>query len=358
MRVAQVDPHEASASCNLLQSPFWARFKERTGLRTRTFRFVDGAAEGTVVAVERSAGSAAEHLYIPHGPELTLPEGAEGPFLLELSDAIAARLDSTPAFLRYDLPWDSPFDHQDLDRPPPDPRVRELRMNFGTGRRDLHKAPTDIQPPDTVIVRLDADDATLLARMKPKTRYNIRVCRRHGVDVAREGQHALPEWHRLHRRTCERQRIVSEGIEYFESLFGTAARDRSCCGSAAPEICLVTARSQGTMIAGLICALWKQKSYYLYGASAREHGRMMGPYGVQWCTMRMARDAGCRTYDMFGVPPNDDPSHPMHGLYRFKTGFGGQVRHYQGCWDYPLDERAYRAHAHAAASSGAYHLPG
>jgi lipid II:glycine glycyltransferase (peptidoglycan interpeptide bridge formation enzyme) len=31
----------------------------------------------------------------------------------------------------------------------------------------------------------------------------------------------------------------------------------------------------------------------------------------------------------------------MAGLYRFKTGFGGQSIHRSGCWDYPYKTFAY-----------------
>ena len=44
---------------------------------------------------------------------------------------------------------------------------------------------------------------------------------------------------------------------------------------------------------------------------------------------------------MFGIPPTDDPEHPMAGLYRFKTGFGGEVRHRPGAWDYPYSRLFY-----------------
>ena len=53
----------------------------------------------------------------------------------------------------------------------------------------------------------------------------------------------------------------------------------------------------------------------------------MPTYALQLCAMQTARRAGCSEYDLFGVAPNADPSHPMHGLYRFKTGFGGQMYH-------------------------------
>ena len=55
------------------------------------------------------------------------------------------------------------------------------------------------------------------------------------------------------------------------------------------------------------------------------------------------------------VAPKADPSHPMHGLYRFKTGFGGQMYHQMGCWDYPLDMDGYRQFAAREMSLPGYY---
>jgi lipid II:glycine glycyltransferase (peptidoglycan interpeptide bridge formation enzyme) len=72
---------------------------------------------------------------------------------------------------------------------------------------------------------------------------------------------------------------------------------------------------------------------YLYGASSNEHRNLMAPYALQWAALRDSRDRGAVEYDLFGIPPTDDPAHPMHGLYRFKTGFGGDRIHRHGAWD-------------------------
>ena len=69
----------------------------------------------------------------------------------------------------------------------------------------------------------------------------------------------------------------------------------------------------------------------------------MPTYLLQWEAVRAALSAGCLSYDFFGIPPADDPDHPMHGLYRFKTGFGGMILHRPGCWDYPYKKTAYTA---------------
>ena len=68
----------------------------------------------------------------------------------------------------------------------------------------------------------------------------------------------------------------------------------------------------------------------------------MAPYALQARAMEDAWEMGCRVYDLFGIPPKEDPSHPMAGLYRFKTGFGGRIVHRPGCWDYPYKPLAMK----------------
>ena len=59
---------------------------------------------------------------------------------------------------------------------------------------------------------------------------------------------------------------------------------------------------------------------------------------------------------MFGVSPNPDPNHPLYGLYRFKTGFGGEIYHSLGCWDYPLDVEKHRYFTALELTEQGYHL--
>ncbi len=66
----------------------------------------------------------------------------------------------------------------------------------------------------------------------------------------------------------------------------------------------------------------------------------MPTYALQWEAIKIAKEYGCTEYDMFGVSPGPDHSHPMYGLYQFKTGFGGELFHHLGCWDYLLDFHA------------------
>jgi lipid II:glycine glycyltransferase (peptidoglycan interpeptide bridge formation enzyme) len=70
----------------------------------------------------------------------------------------------------------------------------------------------------------------------------------------------------------------------------------------------------------------------------------MFTYALQWQAIRLARERGCTSYDFFGIPPSNDPGHPMHGLWRFKTGFGGRIVNRYGCWDLPYSVVGYQGY--------------
>ena len=68
---------------------------------------------------------------------------------------------------------------------------------------------------------------------------------------------------------------------------------------------------------------------------------VMPTYALQWRAMQISKARKCLEYDKFGIAPNPDTSHPMYGLYKFKQGFGGNIFHQLGCWDYPIDNDKY-----------------
>ena len=70
----------------------------------------------------------------------------------------------------------------------------------------------------------------------------------------------------------------------------------------------------------------------------------MPAYLLQWTAIQDAKRYGCPVYDFYGMPPTDDPSHPMHGLYLFKTGFGGTIVHRPGSFDVPVRPVMYKAY--------------
>lgn len=351
-RVVEIEPERVKQDVNLFQSAFWAHFKQEQGYETQVFEIEHRGWKSPLVLVHRPCAGDSAFGYVPHGPGVAVPQDRQGPFLEFVSEEIRQRLPEACRFLRYDLPWPSPYGDRDasggVQEGPPEPRVREMRMNFGSRNWNLRKAPTDMHPPDTVVLELTKTTACILAEMHPKARYGIRSAFRRGIRVEHGERKHLPAWHALYLDMTERKGIVAEDLTYFEKLLA-AARVHE------PDLRLYLAFRGKEPVAGSIVAFQGETATYLYSASSIPGRRLMASYAVLWKAVMEAKLHGCRWFDLFGIPSTAEPGHPMHGLYRFKTRFGGDIRRLRGCWDYPFDQEQYSFLSFADGYRDRYH---
>ncbi len=325
----------------LFQTPYWGAVKSLLGWRPYAFEIESAGARHDMLVIVKTIGPDTLGALVPKGPENAPDTEHYGLFLEAVSESMTKWLDASVAFIRYDLPWESAFASEVEGRPwkdHPSSRVREMRMNFGTEHWNLRKAPVDLTVANSCIVDLEGTEELLLARMKPKTRYNIRLAERHGVVVSQAPLGQLPKFYTLYCETAQRHGFPVREYEYFEALF--AARDYHFDGS---EVRLLLASHRGEVVAGEILALSEKGAVYLHGASAYHRREVMAPYLVHWRSIQYARARGCRTYDLGAVAPGDDPAHSLHGLHRFKTSFGGRLTHDSGSWDFPIRSTVYQA---------------
>ncbi|MDR0557850.1 MAG: peptidoglycan bridge formation glycyltransferase FemA/FemB family protein [Treponema sp.] len=330
-RLVSVVPMEL-ALCNtarsFLQSGFWGSFKARFGWNARGF-LVDWGALGqtSLMVIRRRLASGCSFAYIPWGPELpdNFPASDEerNRALVDLAVALRSLLPEDTAFVRFDLPWFS------IGAPP-------------AIQKPLRRAGADVQPPDTVFIDLTATEDAILAGMKGKARYNIRLAAKKGVVVKRVDEKGLPDFYSLLKTTAKRDGIAIHGFEYYETLFSHYKNYLDASGRPDPldsrpgsmELGLYLAEHEGDLLAGVVALFRGKDAVYLYGASADCKRNFMAPYLLQWTAMSYAKSRGCAVYDLFGIPPDEDPKRPMSGLYRFKTSFGGVAVHRPGSWDY------------------------
>lgn len=339
-------PDHLHARDNPLQSALWAEYKGRTGQEPHAFRVT--YREETFhllvllsrIAEKRYAG------YLPWAPNLQVYEEEQGALLEKLGESLRAHLPEGTVYLRFDLPWESPYEEE-----PPTQQLRELRMNFTTSRKLLRKAASDIQPVDTIVLDTQSSDEALLQGMHKKTRYNIRLARDRGVEVYEgDPEQELDQWYALYRETMERKGLTVHGRKHFEALFDADARTGS-----EQRVSLYFARSEGHPAAAIITAQTDRYTLYLYGASNPALRSKMPAYALQWSAIRRARENGSAVYDLYGIPSDRTGGHPMHGLFRFKSGFGGRMVRRRGCWDYPLLPEEYeRFRGHELGGAGYY----
>lgn len=165
----------------------------------------------------------------------------------------------------------------------------------------------------------------LFANLTQKTRYNVRVAKKHGVEIAVVGQERLDDFMRLMQTTGERDGFTVRPKAYFARMMDALG---DCCR-------LYMAFYEGQPVSGAITTNYAGKTCYIYGASDNAHRNVMPNYLIQWEMIRWAIETGCSVYDFQGVSGNtEDTNHHLYGLYRFKKGFNGTLDALAGEYDY------------------------
>ncbi len=209
----------------------------------------------------------------------------------------------------------------------------------------FRRSPQRVQPLSTIHLDLTGSEEALLARMKPKWRYNIRLAARKGVNV-REGRPTdLPAIQSLMEATGLRDRFAVHSAAYY-------ARASELFAPVGLATWLL-AEADGVLLAAIAVFALGRNAWYMWGASADEGRNLMPNHALQWAAMCWARARGCDTYDLWGIPdevgadpaayaePESWGEGGLWGVYRFKQGFGGRVVRYTGAWDLPLSQAGY-----------------
>ena len=191
-----------------------------------------------------------------------------------------------------------------------------------------------VQFKNTAWLRLNGSEDDLLARMKQKTRYNIRLASRKDVSIRRGTSADIPMLYQMYLETSIRDGFIIRPREYYQRVWD-AFMD---AGMAVPLI----AEAEHESMAGLMLFHFGSRSWYLYGMSSNAHRERMPNYLLQWEAIRLSRELGCEIYDMWGAPDQFDPSDRMWGVYRFKEGLGAEPVQRIGAYDLPLKKFAYR----------------
>jgi peptidoglycan pentaglycine glycine transferase (the first glycine) len=183
----------------------------------------------------------------------------------------------------------------------------------------------NIQPPRTIIVDIKGSEEEILARMKQKTRYNIRLAEKKGVTV--RAWDDIESFHKMLLLTGKRDGFGVHSCEYYQRVYELLRPKQM--GE------LLLAEYEGKALAALFVARNGNRAYYLYGASTDEERNRMPTYLLQWEAMKWAKARSCEEYDLWGVPDEEEATleanfekrhDGLWGVYRFKRGFGGELK--------------------------------
>lgn len=303
---------------HLLQSSRWGEFKARFGWRMERVAL---EREGRLVAgaqvLFRPLPWGQTLAYVPRGPLVDWEDPQQVSALKAAIADMARRRRAVALKIEPELP--------------DDPQI--VGRLAGYGFRPGHT----IQPRSTIVLDLTPEPDAILAGMKSKWRYNVRLAERKGVRVREGDRSDLPAFQQLMAETGQR-----DGFGVHSAAYHAAAYDLFV---PAGQAVWLLAEAEGQMLAAIVVFAFGDKAWYLWGASGSEHRNLMPNHALQWAAVLWARERGCRSYDLWGIPDEvggdpdayEDPeswgSDGLWGVYRFKRGFGGQVLRSVGGWD-------------------------
>jgi lipid II:glycine glycyltransferase (peptidoglycan interpeptide bridge formation enzyme) len=219
------------------------------------------------------------------------------------------------------------------DESPPDPTA----LGFRT-------APQTIQPPRTILIDITSDDDAIMARMNQGTRRKIRQSLKNGVVYREASREDVARFTQLMTTTGARNDFGVHEATYYERAYDLFVPQHAA---------LILAEHEGETLAGVMVFAVGKTAWYLYGASSDSKRNLMASYGVQWAAIQWAKARGCTTYDLWGIPDEDEATleagfeargDGLWGVYGFKRGWGGQVVRSLGAWDYMYNPALYAAY--------------
>jgi peptidoglycan pentaglycine glycine transferase (the first glycine) len=346
------DPH-------ILQTWEWAQVKARFGWQPFPTVWHDrnGQLAGAAMVLGRSIpiGGFAPRLrvmYIPKGPLLRDwgDAGLRGQVLDDLR-SLARRQGAI--FIKMDPDVRLGVGIPGSPEAAEDPLGEEVTANLRA--RGWRLSNEQVQFRNTALIDLTLPEEALLAQMKQKTRYNIRLAAKKGVTIRVGTPADLHLLYRMYAETCVRDGFVIRSEDYYRTVWETfmsqipASEARSSQTATLPSIHssipsaeALIAEVEGKPVAAVVVFRFAGKAWYLYGMSREAHRDKMPNHLLQWEAIRRAKQAGCTTYDLWGAPDEFIEDDPMWGVFRFKQGLGCEVVRLIGAWDLPVRPLYYR----------------
>lgn len=311
----------------IFQTKEWEEFKLKTGYESSWW--VDD-----ILVLEKRIGPLGSMLYSPLIGSDQLSKVQSQEFINKIKN-IAAETGSFFYKIEFDLE-SSKFD------------AKEITKNWSLASGKLVKSFEEMQPEHSLLLDISKSEEQLLTEMKQKGRYNIKVAEKHNIKVK---ACKVSEFFQLYSTMAKRQKITFRGEGYFQKLvdtldkkgyvkvFGAYAEIKQPeAENDAKEFGVVSDTNSSpktgeVLLASAIAIFYQDQAIYLFGGSSNELRNYMAPYKLQWEMIKEAKKRGCKTYDFFGISPDDSPKHAWAGVTKFKKQFGGFEREILGSYD-------------------------
>ena len=305
---------------NLLNSSYWGSFQAELDKKVLRLRLEEnGSLEGVSLIVKEELPPAKSYFYAPKGPLLNYFQNNFEEDLKKFIKKIKNIAEEEDAiFLRVDPPLPLSFSE----------------YFFKAG---FIKADKEVQPQETLILDISKTAEEILAEMKPKTRYNIRLAEKKGIKIkTSQNPRDIHHFTDLIEVAEKRGNFRYHPKKHYSKFLEVLGKENLAL--------LFWAEYGQKTLAAIIVTFWQGRATYAHGVSGKDYKNLMAPHLLEWRAIEEAKKRGCNFYDFYGITSSDDPNHYWAGVTRFKKGFApnGKIEQYMGSFDFIFQPEWYR----------------
>jgi lipid II:glycine glycyltransferase (peptidoglycan interpeptide bridge formation enzyme) len=163
------------------------------------------------------------------------------------------------------------------------------------------------------LLDLKKSEEELLQNIKKKDRYLINRAKKEWVEIVKwntsEQIEILIKMHLEHSKKVGYHAFSRKFIENLYKVFWN-------------NITTISARYNWNVESILMTiSFWKTCVYYIAASDIKSH-KFSPNYLCQWEAILDAKEKWCETYNFWGVSPDNNPSHPIAWVTKFKRKFG------------------------------------
>lgn len=188
----------------------------------------------------------------------------------------------------------------------------------------------------TFMVDLTLSEERLMENMKSKTRYNVQLAEKKGVQIVENtSDDGMKTYLDILDETTKRQGFYAHTPEYFENMW----KELGHTGL----MRIFEARYDNQVLVSWILFISGDTLYYPYGSSRAVHRDVMASNLMMWEVIKFGKSLGLKKFDMWGaLGPDPDKNHAWYGFHRFKEGYGGELYEFLGTYDLVFNKPVYK----------------
>lgn len=180
-------------------------------------------------------------------------------------------------------------------------------------KQGLNKSNNPSLPTKTIHFDLLKSEKKLLSDMHSKTRYNIGLSKRKGVEVRHSKEIRL--FSKLWQESAKKRGMYLSQQKEIEKIYQSFGKNAV----------LLFARKEKKIIGGVMTLFTPQIAYYMYAFSTSVGNKLHAPSLLTWESIGLGKKNKKKLYDFEGIYDNRFPLNSWKGFSKFKLKFGGRI---------------------------------